>query len=129
MERMSVKSKSPISAKRRNWIGLATFAAVGVIPFTLPQAGFAEECTGAQALGNCSSQTNEVSTFSGSNNGQLNMLDLIHRAQFGSLENMEDFTAEQRQNINSAAQNYRNQQLQRVQQGPQEVKPPAAAQN
>ncbi|MBW4678582.1 MAG: hypothetical protein KME19_00520 [Microcoleus vaginatus WJT46-NPBG5] len=115
----------PASAKSRNWLVLAGFAAMGVIPFALPQSSFAQACAGAQALRGCgaATQSNEVSTFSGRNDGQLNMLDLIHQAQMGSLGNMEEFTAEQRENVNSAAETYRNQQLQRIQ-GQPEAKPP-----
>ena len=89
------------------------------------QSSFAQACTGAQALQGCggATQSNEVSTFSGRNDGQLNMFDLIHQAQFGTLGNMDEFTAEQRQNVNSAAETYRDQQLKRIQ-GQQEAKPP-----
>ncbi len=47
----------------------------------------------------------------------------------GTITNINEFTAEQRQNLNSAADDFRAQQLQRMQQAQQQAAPvePAAA--
>ncbi len=120
---------SPAPAKSRNVLILAALAAMGVAPLAVPQASLAQTCTGAQTLQGCPSP-NERDSFSGLENGQINMYDIIHRAQLGTLTNIDEFTAEQRQNLNSAADDFRAKQLQRMQQAqPQAApnQPPATA--
>jgi hypothetical protein len=68
---------------------------------------------------NCQQNSNEIDTVSGAGNGQLNMMDLIHRAQMGAQIDMENFTEEQKQNLNSAADAFRVQQMQRLEQSQQ----------
>ena len=119
---------SPAPAKSRNGLILAVLAAIGVAPLALPQASFAQACSDGQTLQGCPSP-NERDSFSGLDNGQINMYDIIHRAQMGTITNINEFTAEQRQNLNSAADDFRAQQLQRMQQAQQQAAPgePAAA--
>lgn len=124
---------SPAPAKSRNGLILAALAAIGVAPLALPQASLAQTCSDAQTLQGCPSP-NERDSFSGLENGQLNMYDIIHRAQLGTLSNINEFTAEQRQNLNSAADDFRTQQLKRIQQAqpqaaPNEPAPAPAPQN
>ncbi|WP_017717654.1 hypothetical protein [Kamptonema formosum] len=119
---------SPAAAKSRNGLILAALAGIGVATLALPQASFAQACSDGQTLQGCPSP-NERDSFSGLDNGQLNMYDIIHRAQMGTITNINEFTAEQRQNLNSAADDFRAQQLQRMQQAQQQAAPvePAAA--
>jgi hypothetical protein len=113
---------SPAPAKSRNVLILAALAAMGVAPLALPQASLAQTCSGAQALQGCPSP-NERDSFSGLESGQLNMYDIIHRAQMGTITNIDEFTAEQRQNLNSAADDFRAQQLKRIQQAQPQAAP------
>lgn len=103
--------------KSRHWLLAASLAAIGIVPVVGVQPTLAQDCTGAELLQNCPSQ-NEQNNFS-SGSGQVNMLDLIHKAQIGALGDMQQFTAEQQQNINSEADNFRAEQLRRLQQGSQ----------
>ncbi|MCT7951133.1 hypothetical protein NG798_15140 [Ancylothrix sp. C2] len=92
---------------------------VMVLGFGMPS--FAQSCTGAAALQtNCQQNSNEIDTVSGAGNGQLNMMELIHRAQMGAPIDMQNFTEEQKQNINSAADAFRTQQMQRLEQSQQQ---------
>lgn len=114
---MSVKF---FAASRKPQISLVFgfLTAIGVTPL-LSAPAFSQVCTGAEALRtNCQQQqnSNEVDALTGAGNGQLNMLDLLMRAQLGSISNMDDFTAEQRQNLRTEADSFLNQQLERLQQ-------------
>ncbi|MBW4494871.1 MAG: hypothetical protein KME26_17670 [Oscillatoria princeps RMCB-10] len=113
---------SPAPAKSRHGLILAALAAIGVAPLALPQASFAQACSDAQTLQGCPSP-NERDSFSGLESGQLNMYDIIHRSQMGTLTNINEFTAEQRQNLNSAADDFRTQQLKRMQQAQPQAAP------
>lgn len=101
----------------RYWLLFAGLASIGMLPFVRVQPTLAQDCTGAELLQSCPSQ-NEVNNFS-TGSGQFNMLDLIHKAQVGALGDMQEFTAEQQQNLNSEADSFRAEQLRRLQQGSQ----------
>ncbi|HEY9813515.1 MAG TPA: hypothetical protein V6D31_08260, partial [Candidatus Sericytochromatia bacterium] len=59
-------------------------------------------------------QAQERDPLTGSSNDGFNPLDLIHRANLGSLRTYEEFSAEQRTNLNSAADDFRKRQLEMI---------------
>jgi hypothetical protein len=62
--------------------------------------------------------------FSSSGSGGMNtMLDLIHRANFGEIRSSDQFRQDQRNTINSEAENFRNRQQQMLQQQPTQPAP------
>ncbi len=110
-----------MKSKTSPWLILAAFAVAGAGAIALPQSILAQTCSDAQNLQGCPSP-NERGSFSGGG-GDLNVYDLIHNAQMGTLTNMNDFTAEQQENLNSAADNFRAQQLKRIQEAQQQAAP------
>lgn len=111
---------SATSLKSRHWLAIAALATFGIAPLAIAQTSWAQACDESQALG-CASP-NEQDAFSGGG-GQMNVMDLMHKAQLGTLTNMEDFTVEQRENLNSAADAFRAQQLQQMNQGQTQAAP------
>ncbi len=90
-------------------IGIAASAIASCALFT-PQASFAQASglNNAQPLQEFQTQDN-TDPFSGSNSGR-GIFDLIHRSRLGGGRSMEEFTTEQRQNLNDAAAEFRNKQ-------------------
>jgi hypothetical protein len=75
-----------------------------------PQASFAQASglNNAQPLQDFQTQDN-ADPFSGRSSGS-GIFDLIHRSRLGGGRSMEEFTTEQRQNLNDAAAEFRNKQ-------------------
>jgi len=72
-----------------------------------------------QALPGLGSSDQNSDSFGGTNG--LDMYDLFHRLQMGSMPSMSEFNQEQQRTINSAASNFRARQLERLrQQNPQQ---------
>ncbi len=90
-------------------IGIAASAIASCALFS-PQASFAQASglNNAQPLQDFQTQDN-TDPFSGSSSGSA-IFDLIHRSQLGGGRSMEEFTTEQRQNLNDAAAEFRNKQ-------------------
>ena len=90
-------------------MGIAASAIASCALFT-PQASFAQASglNNAQPLQDFQTQDNS-DPFSGSGSGR-GIFDLIHRSQLGGGRSMEEFTTEQRQNLNDAAAEFRNKQ-------------------
>ncbi|MEG3873734.1 MULTISPECIES: hypothetical protein [unclassified Microcoleus] len=90
-------------------IGIAASAIASCALFS-PQASFAQASglNNAQPLQDFQTQDN-TDPFSGDSNGSA-ILDLIHRSRLGGGRSMEEFTTEQRQNLNDAAAEFRNKQ-------------------
>lgn len=110
---MKIKKTSPL-------VILAAFTLAGAAALALPQSTKAQTCSDPQNLQGCNSP-NERSSFSSNSGGDFSVYDLIHRAQMGTLTNLDDFTAEQRENLNSAAEKFRAQQLKRLQEAQQQT--------
>lgn len=84
-------------------------SAIASYTLFLPQATFAQarDLTNSQPLQDF--QTNDnPDPFSGSSGTGL--FDLIHRSRLGGGRSMDEFTTEQRQNLNDAAAEFRNKQ-------------------
>ena len=90
-------------------MGIAASAIASCALFS-PQASFAQASglNNAQPLQDFQTQDN-TDPFSGRSSGR-GIFDLIHRSQLGGGRSMEEFTTEQRQNLNDAATEYRNKQ-------------------
>jgi len=90
-------------------MGIAA-SAIASCALLSPQASFAQASglNNAQPLQDFQTQDN-TDPFSGRSSGR-GILDLIHRSQLGGGRSMEEFTTEQRQNLNDAAAEFRNKQ-------------------
>src|SRR6478672_2547794 len=90
-------------------VGIAASAIASSALFS-PQASFAQASglNNAQPLQDFQTQDN-TDPFSGRSSGS-GIFDLIHRSQLGGGRSMEEFTTEQRQNLNDAAAEFRNKQ-------------------
>jgi hypothetical protein len=107
-------------------IGIAASAIASCALFS-PQASFAQASglNNAQPLQDFQTQDN-TDPFSGRSSGS-GIFDLIHRSQLGGGRSMEEFTTEQRQNLNDAAAEFRNKQRLLLQKQDQTVPSPAIA--
>ena len=98
------------TSKSGNWMmGIAASAIASCALFS-PQASFAQASglNNAQPLQDFQTQDN-TDPFSGRSSGS-GIFDLIHRSRLGGGRSMEEFTTEQRQNLNDAAAEFRNKQ-------------------
>ncbi|HIK54773.1 MAG TPA: hypothetical protein IGS37_06390 [Synechococcales cyanobacterium M55_K2018_004] len=103
-------------------LGSLLGAAVGLVGMSqVAIAQFSSSPTGA-ASDLQSPREGTTDPFSSQGGGNMNtMLDLIHRANFGQIRSPEQFRQDQRNQINSEAENFRNAQqrlLQQQQQSP-----------
>jgi hypothetical protein len=107
-------------------MGIAASAIASCALFS-PQASFAQASglNNAQPLQDFQTQDN-TDPFSGRSSGS-GIFDLIHRSQLGGGRSMEEFTTEQRQNLNDAAAEFRNKQRLLLQKPDQTVPSPAIA--
>jgi hypothetical protein len=109
-----MKSKFTLKAMAR--ISLGTLAAIAMTALMLPESAAAEETNRASDLlePQIELQKNPVESTSGEGQ-QMNVLDLIHRAQFGTTRSMQEFHLQQQQSINDAAADFRSRQLEMLQ--------------
>jgi hypothetical protein len=108
---------SPILTKLFSRTSLTVLAGIGVASCLLPQASWAQATnptypTYPTQLDEF--KTQEQDPLTGTSNGGFSPLDLIHRANFGTLRTYEEFSAEQRTNLNSAADDFRKRQLEMI---------------
>jgi hypothetical protein len=97
------------TSKPGNLIIRIALSAIASSTFLLPQATFAQ----ANGLNNSQPQQNfqtndNPDPFSGSTG--TGVFDLIHRSRLGNGRSVEEFSTEQRQNLNDAAAEFRNKQ-------------------
>ncbi|XZN88865.1 MAG: hypothetical protein ACM65M_14310 [Microcoleus sp.] len=98
------------TSKSGNLMMRLALSAIAFSTFFLPQPTLAQasSLTNPQPLQDF--QTNDnPDPFSGGNGGSR-VLDLIHRSRLGNGRSMEEFSSEQRQNLNDAAAEFRNKQ-------------------
>lgn len=89
--------------------------AIAITSVIGPQPTLAQSAQSVQPLQDFTTQQNEQDALSGtSGSGDFSVLDLIHRAQMGSIRDMDEFSAEQNQNITDAAAKFRLEQQQRL---------------
>jgi len=90
-------------------------ALVAVSSAILPQTASAQPTDRVQPLQDFNTQQNEVDPFTGSaGGGGFSVFDLIHNSRLYNSRDINDFTTESRQNIDDAAAQFRQQQLQRL---------------
>jgi len=101
--------KTQTSKSGKLMMGIAASAIASCALFS-PQASFAQASglNNAQPLQDFQTQDN-TDPFSGRSSGS-GIFDLIHRSKLGGGRSMEEFTTEQRQNLNDAAAEFRNKQ-------------------
>jgi hypothetical protein len=102
-------------SRSSNWMISAAIGAIASSAILVPQATFAQ----ASGLNNSPPlqdfQTNDnPDPFSGRSSG-TGIFDLIHRSRLGNGRSLDEFTTEQRQNLNDAAAEFRNKQRQLLQ--------------
>lgn len=116
------------TSKSGNWMMRVAASAIASSAIFLPQATFAQASgltTNTQPLQDF--QTNDnPDPFSGRSGG-LGLFDLIHRSRLGNSRSAEEFTIEQRQNLNDAAAEFRNKQRELLQQQEQIAPAPGTA--
>src|SRR6476646_3279788 len=94
-------------------LALGLLVAVALVPCLLPQATFAQTAGAVQPLEDFQTKDGGTDPFSNrSGNGASGLFDLMHRAAFGGLRSADDYNAEQQQNLNDAAAQFRALQLQ-----------------
>lgn len=101
-------------------ISAGTLAAIALL---LPQTTLAQESDRAEDLVQPPVQY-QTDTFDSTSGDQqpLSVFDIIHRANFGTTRSMQEFRLEKQQNINDAAADFRNRQLEMMQ-NQQQVEP------
>jgi len=112
-------------------VGVSTVA-IAIASIILPQAASAQTAPGlpgsVQTLPD-SSRQNERDTFGGNlGNGDFNVFSLIHQAQLGSIRDLNEYSKEQNQNINNAAEEFKRRQRQLIS-NPQQQLPDNPATN
>lgn len=109
-----MKSKFTLKATAR--ISLGTLGAIAMTALMLPESAAAEETNRASDLLEPQIQLQKNPFESTSGDGQqMDVLDLIHRAQFGTTRSMQEFRLQQQQSINDAAADFRFRQLEMLQ--------------
>jgi hypothetical protein len=114
------------TAKSGNWMLMTAVSAIAFSHLLLPQTTFAQ----ANGLTNSQTQQNfqtndNPDPFSGRSSG-TGIFDLIHRSRLGNGRSIDEFTSEQRQNLNDAAAEFRNKQRQLLQKPGEAVPTPGA---
>ncbi|MCW5313772.1 hypothetical protein GTQ43_08120 [Nostoc sp. KVJ3] len=100
---------------------VATVAGIGFASLLIAQPSSAQVSSPADAFPSTSTTDQNTDPFSRSNSDNFNMLDLVHRANFGTLNWDSNQKNEQ---LDSAAAVFRASQQKRIQQGqPQQATP------
>lgn len=90
-------------------------SAIAISLAILPQTASAQPTDRVQPLQDFNSQQNEVDPFTGTaGSGGFSVFDLIHNSRLYNSRDMNEFITEKRENIDDAAAQYRQQQLQRL---------------
>lgn len=102
---------------KKTGIILSILASTGVTTCLLASPSFAQSNiynVSGEARPEDTFKTQEGSDPFSTNSDNSSVFNLIHRAQMGNLRDMSDFNSEQRQSIQSAADKFRQQQLDRI---------------
>ncbi|HEY9853563.1 MAG TPA: hypothetical protein V6D28_29105 [Leptolyngbyaceae cyanobacterium] len=104
-----------VSVKKLSLITLGLLAGTTLAAFSFPQA------TKAQSLDYDPSQEiqrgDNVGPLNGTGTGQngFNVFEFMHRANFGQIRSLEEFSAEQTEKLDEEAVEFRNEQNRRLQ--------------
>ena len=99
--------------KKTNLV-LGVLAGMGFASCVLPQLTLAQPTLSQPGEVNPADTFQEQNTdpFSGNNNGGASgVFDLMHRATLGNIRSMDEFSTDQKNNLNTAADQFRRQQL------------------
>jgi hypothetical protein len=89
--------------------------AIGITSTLLSQPASALPPASEQPLGDFTNPSSERDSFSGNIGGSdISIFDLIHRAQTGGLQDSGAFSQDKRREIDSAVDDFRRQQLERL---------------
>ncbi len=117
---MHMKTKThlvPVLTQLLRRTSLSVLVGIGIASCLLPQPSLAQlDKNPADPKDQFNDQQNNDPFSSRSQNNGLNPLDLMHRAQLGTLRNPDQFDSDQRDNLNDAAAQFHRQQLQRLRQ-------------
>lgn len=103
-----------ILGKRLTQLVLGLLAGTALVPFVLPQIILAQSLDRDPSQ-DFQRQDNNDAVY-GSGTGQnFSVFDMIHRANLGNNRSIEDFSVEQRENLDSAAAEFRAKQRERLQ--------------
>ncbi len=103
-----------ILGKRLTQMVLGLLAGTALVPFVLPQIILAQSLDRDPSQ-DFQRQDNNDAVY-GSGTGQnFSVFDMIHRANLGNNRSIEDFSVEQRENLDSAAAEFRAKQRERLQ--------------
>ena len=106
---------------RLNKLVAATITGLGISCLIAPSASFAQTSQDLSVPSSVQADpldTNQgdSGSFFGGESGNFNPMDLIHRSQLGTLD-WQGFSSQNRQQINSEADSFREKQRRRLQQG------------
>lgn len=94
-------------------LGVSIIAAAAIA--ISPESASAQSAPGVQPLQDFNSQQNEVDPFTGrAGGGGFSVFDLIHNSRLNNSRDMNEFITENRENIDDAAAQFRQQQLERL---------------
>ena len=114
-----------MSVKSLTQLALGLLAATAFVPVVLPQSALAQ-FTDAQPLQDWQGPESR-DPFSGKSDGgegAFSVFDMIHRANLGNTRSLGEFTEEQNESLDAAAEAFRNEQRVRLQ-SPTQVNPGA----
>lgn len=101
---------------------LGTLAGIGVVSLLLPQPSWAQQANDVNPLQDFDPEQNS-DPFSRTNEGDsFGVFDLIHRANLNNNRSPGDYSAEQNEGLDAAADQFRQMQQQRIQ-GQQQASP------
>jgi hypothetical protein len=95
---------------------MAVLSAAGAAVVFLPQPTWAQNSSGANSAAPLQDLQTQDNTDPFSSRGGMGVLDLIHRSQLGVSRDLNEFSLEQRQNLNDAAAEFRAKQRQLLEQ-------------
>jgi hypothetical protein len=103
-------------------------AAIAIVSAVLPQSAWAQAAGTVNPLEDFSPAQNERDSLGGNlGNGGFSVFDMIHRAQTGGSITFDEFSSKNGQEIQSAADAYRREQLRRLNQQPSNPQPSPSA--
>ncbi|MCL1466371.1 hypothetical protein [Argonema galeatum] len=103
-----------ILGKRLTQLVLGLLAGTALVPFVLPQIILAQSLDRDPSQDFQRQDNNDAVYGSGTGQG-FSVFDMIHRANLGNNRSIEDFSVEQRENLDSAAAEFKAQQRERLQ--------------
>jgi hypothetical protein len=96
-------------------IAVASILAAGLV-LPLPEPAIAQEASADLLEDDSLSGDNGSDPFAGNSSGSAGMFELFHRANLSGDRSIYEYSREQEQNINTAAEDFRTRQLELLQQ-------------